>query len=143
MKWLLNNLLNDHIVLSDVQRAKVHKRVAELNAMRPWSNLIGLIPGLLPLLMIPVWMRWARFWSVPWRFAFELAFALCSVALVFWIIRRRYQRHAYRAVRELGFDICPRCGYTLRGLGDDVQHCPECGSEREVVSTSPAEHHSH
>jgi hypothetical protein len=36
-----------------------------------------------------------------------------------------------RALRDMGYDICEGCGYWLRGLGDDVQHCPECGAARE------------
>jgi hypothetical protein len=44
-----------------------------------------------------------------------------------------------------GFDICIECGYWLRGLGDDVKECPECGAKREampvntVAANPPAE----
>ncbi len=40
--------------------------------------------------------------------------------------------HYYR-IRLEGFDICVKCGYWLRGLGEDVSNCPECGAKREAM----------
>ena len=37
---------------------------------------------------------------------------------------------AVPTARELGYDVCRRCGYWLRGLSDTVERCPECGHER-------------
>lgn len=39
-----------------------------------------------------------------------------------------------RELRARGYDICIQCGYWLRGLGDDVTNCPECGTARESSS---------
>jgi hypothetical protein len=36
-----------------------------------------------------------------------------------------------RELRARGYDICIQCGYWLRGLGDEVKNCPECGAERD------------
>ncbi len=39
----------------------------------------------------------------------------------------------YHRIRLEGFDICLKCGYWLRGLGDEVTNCPECGAKREPM----------
>jgi rubrerythrin len=44
------------------------------------------------------------------------------------------RREHYHRIRLEGFDVCTRCGYWLRGLGDDVRQCPECGAEREAMT---------
>lgn len=52
--------------------------------------------------------------------------------LVFWIIRQvSVAPLGRRLIRERGIDVCLRCGYWLRGLGEDVTKCPECGWRRE------------
>lgn len=45
-----------------------------------------------------------------------------------WIVEAR------QAVRDLGRDVCVRCGYWLRGLADEVSVCPECGTDREPMA---------
>ena len=47
--------------------------------------------------------------------------------------RFRFAPCVYRATRSHGHDVCRKCGYWLRGLGDNVKRCPECGAEREVL----------
>ena len=47
-----------------------------------------------------------------------------------------YASSVYKSLREFGFDVCPRCGYWLRGLGEGVKHCPECGAAREALKES-------
>jgi hypothetical protein len=39
-----------------------------------------------------------------------------------------------RALRERGHDVCPDCGYLLRGLGKEIVRCPECGWVREEIA---------
>jgi hypothetical protein len=29
--------------------------------------------------------------------------------------------------------MCLECGYWLRGLTDDIEHCPECGTPRPLA----------
>lgn len=57
--------------------------------------------------------------------------AMYLVALV--LGRRAWIVEARRAVRDTGREVCVRCGYWLRGLGDEVRVCPECGTEREAM----------
>ena len=42
----------------------------------------------------------------------------------------RFAPHYRLAVRQLGYDVCVRCGYWLRGLDKSIKECPECGFER-------------
>lgn len=39
----------------------------------------------------------------------------------------------YHRIRLEGFDVCLKCGYWLRGLGDEITNCPECGAKREAM----------
>ena len=45
----------------------------------------------------------------------------------------------YHRIRLEGFDICLKCGYWLRGLGDEITNCPECGTKREPMPGAEAE----
>jgi hypothetical protein len=51
--------------------------------------------------------------------------------------RWRFAPCVWRALRARGHDVCPKCGYWLRDLPDDVHHCPECGAQRRSVPESP------
>ncbi len=44
--------------------------------------------------------------------------------------RFRFAPCVYQAMRRRGHDVCPRCGYWLKGLSEDVERCPECGADR-------------
>lgn len=48
-----------------------------------------------------------------------------------WVVEAR------QAVRDIGREVCVHCGYWLRGLGDDVTACPECGTKREPMPPKP------
>ena len=50
-----------------------------------------------------------------------------------YYFKQRLGPTVWSALRELGYDVCTHCGYWLRGLGDDVKQCPECGSARTIV----------
>ncbi len=53
-----------------------------------------------------------------------------------WILlalvgRFSWKPRVYIALRQLGYDVCRRCGYWLRGLSDAEDRCPECGHTRQ------------
>ncbi|UCD75798.1 MAG: hypothetical protein JSV91_02550 [Phycisphaerales bacterium] len=62
---------------------------------------------------------------------------LCFIAGGAILQRYRFAPCVYRAIRDRGFDVCLKCGYWLRGLGDEVKLCPECGAERELPPDPP------
>jgi hypothetical protein len=45
--------------------------------------------------------------------------------------RSMYVKPIRMVMREKGYDLCLECGYNLRGLGGEIQRCPECGALRE------------
>jgi hypothetical protein len=49
------------------------------------------------------------------------------------------RRTTFQCLRQLGYDLCSVCGYWLRGLGDDVKKCPECGAHREPMPAKATE----
>lgn len=55
-----------------------------------------------------------------------------------WLLRSR-RRELRRAMLRYGFELCAECGYWLKGLGDDVKRCPECGAPRETSPSRVAE----
>ncbi len=61
-------------------------------------------------------------------------FVLCFVVGGAILQRSRFAPCVYQATRRLGHDVCLKCGYWLRGLGDDIARCPECGTERQAGS---------
>jgi hypothetical protein len=50
-----------------------------------------------------------------------------------WLRHQRFKPWINTALRELGHDVCLRCGYLLRKLPDNVDRCPECGVERSTL----------
>jgi hypothetical protein len=80
-------------------------------------------------------LEWVTFTTAPMLFG--------GVLTLNWLFTRlRATPFIYRALREAGYDVCLRCGYWLRGLGDDVTVCPECGAQREPMPAAPAEQRS-
>lgn len=71
------------------------------------------------------------------RSAQRWAFAVVSL-LVWpysaWAYRTLYIKPVRRAMRDHRYDLCVACGYDLRGLGDKVERCSECGAKREAIS---------
>ena len=67
-----------------------------------------------------------------------LSAAAASTSSILWIhwYMRRNKRRFREAMRRRGFELCPECGYWLKGLGDDSTRCPECGSPRTEMPTA-------
>ena len=63
---------------------------------------------------------------------------LCFVAGGAVLQRFRFAPCVYRATRRHGHDVCPKCGYWLKGLSEDTQRCPECGARREPMPSTSA-----
>jgi hypothetical protein len=60
-------------------------------------------------------------------------FVVCFVLGGAVLQRLRFAPCVYQAIRQHGCDVCGKCGYWLKGLGEDVTRCPECGAPREAI----------
>jgi hypothetical protein len=93
------------------------------------------IPAAVAGLAVMFWL--SKMLGAQGGFLAELAVLIVMVVVMlaasFGLWRSTYAHAIYRSIREYGFDVCPLCGYWLRGLGEDVKHCPECGSAREFL----------
>ena len=57
--------------------------------------------------------------------------AFAAAIAMRWSLRRLNRREIRLAMQTLGYELCTQCGYWLKGLGEDVGACPECGKRRE------------
>jgi len=60
-------------------------------------------------------------------------FVVCFVVGGAVLQRCRFAPCVYRATRRHGYDVCPNCGYWLKGLGESTDSCPECGTQRQPM----------
>ena len=82
--------------------------------------IVGVVNGVVGLIRpgIPTWVFVAI--AVPLGLATSIAWVN-----LFWY---RHKRQLRAAMRRHGFELCNECGYWLKGLPDDADRCPECGS---------------
>ncbi|UCD74912.1 MAG: hypothetical protein JSV91_14135 [Phycisphaerales bacterium] len=59
-------------------------------------------------------------------------------AVYFHLMRLFVRREIRQAMARRGFELCPGCGYWLKGLGVDSPRCPECGWKREEADSADA-----
>ncbi len=45
-----------------------------------------------------------------------------------WVYKHLYVKAMRRAIAEAGGALCVECGYDLKGLGEGIERCPECGN---------------
>ena len=83
---------------------------------------------------VELWVSYGKVWSVPHAAIFFLALAL---PLYRSVARRRLRARERRNQHLRSLDLCPSCGYNLRGNVSGV--CPECGTptgpREEVLPT--------
>jgi hypothetical protein len=53
--------------------------------------------------------------------------------LAFPLLNRLTYRPLLAALRERGYNLCPKCGYHWDGLPGSIIHCPECGEIAEII----------
>ncbi len=87
--------------------------------------------------MIPA-QAFILFWLFAWPAQLQSlppAVELPAVVVLWWVwMCLAYgwlcRKEVFYWIRQEGFDVCRQCGYWLRELPDDVEHCPECGGQR-------------
>ena len=144
IKWWSLGILGEGITLSREQRRTVSRRAIVDFLRHPLRVAAFFGVQMVPvLIMVVVWQNAVPLLIGPTgpvnHFMFMLiavlAFLVWQVAQMvttLWVLRNIYGPHLRRAMRDVGWEVCIKCGYSLRGL-EDVKRCPECGAKREPM----------
>jgi hypothetical protein len=140
IRWLWGNYIEPEWKLSREHARQVHRIVRKRHVRQ--LHLIGLVLAwwaivlaAVKLLHMPV-SNWIGAMGIGYPFSWlagMAAIVLPAIVVAAWTFRWVYTRPVRMAMRELGYDVCPGCGYWLHGLNDDVKRCPECGAQREAM----------
>ena len=139
LRWLLGNFTDPQYKLSrrDQHRLSMaaHKKYLSWRRFWGYSVVVIAVPfGLAFVYGIPAVLDWlglsGRRSAQSWAFAI---LSFLSWPYSAWVYRTLYVKPVRRVMRDHGYDLCIACGYDLRGLGDKVERCPECGSWREAM----------
>lgn len=122
----------------DADPRLIEEAAAEANSLvrlpilkhRP--NLAMTLAAVVAIILIAEGMR--RLDSSVWAAVPALIVLFVAFATVFSVTTRGARVRRFRAaLNRSGVFVCMTCGYLLRGLDDDVKHCPECGTPREAM----------
>ena len=143
IKWWSLGMLGDGITLSREQRRTVNRR-AFVDFLRHPLRVaaffgVQMVPVLLltvvgqnaaPLLIGPTGP--VNHFMLIVNLAL-LAYFVAQMVTALWVCRNLYGPHLRRAMRDVGWEVCFKCGYSLREL-ENVKRCPECGAKREPIA---------
>src|SRR5262245_30256582 len=138
LRWLWGNFADPEFNLTRKQQREVtwlaHRKYLSGRKLTIWTVAMGLGGwALLGLGFKPLALLLGEFgMPYPWL-ASGVAFCLVVSALAAIAYRSLYRRPVYRAMRDLGYDLCLSCGYRLQGLDEAVEQCPECGEPRTLI----------
>jgi hypothetical protein len=145
LHWLFGQPLDVEQKLNPVQRRALSRLAIARFVRSPGPFALYLLTGFGPALaLLAVWVVFREEFrrtivtgatqvtitsGAAWVLPLCVALAVIGqvVALRVW-----YAPNLRRCAREIGLDLCPACGYRLRGLAAGYR-CPECGAE----SSSP------
>lgn len=145
LRWLVFDYVDPALELSAEQRQRVRLRglfnppmIGDPGFRPPKSARVSWL-ALLVATLTPaagmmlgfgaffLFFKGSNLWGIPVMFAVQIISTWLLLALVG---KYTWKPLVCAELREMGYDVCPRCGYWLRGLNDDVQQCPECGEAR-------------
>ncbi len=143
MSWIWPEYINRDLPLTRQERKAIHRDAWKLWQANKWNIVTyAALPAFYLLTMSfisDVGGRLATFLGVGglahklFRAAAPFALlVICFVGGGAVLQRFRFAPCVYRAARQRGHDVCPKCGYWLKGLGADTQRCPECGCVRRL-----------
>ncbi|MHC4767432.1 MAG: hypothetical protein ACYTEI_01815 [Planctomycetota bacterium] len=133
--------MDPHLSLTRQQRKEVHREAWRRWAANKWNLVLYLLLPVAYLLGLGVtrdaagtvaWLLGAGGLLVGMSRALGMLLwaVLCFVVGGAVIQRYRFAPLVYAALRRHGYDVCPKCGYWLKGLKDETR-CPECGAQRQ------------
>jgi hypothetical protein len=136
LRWLSFDYIDPELELTNAQRREVTRLAIErYHAASPTK-------AFMPLTMVAA----AAFFALNLFGASDAVIVgvLCGAVflgfvgtMVFW--RRVYAPATWASLRDIDFDVCPHCGYWLRGLSLEMGQCPECGAARTPLPNCTAE----
>ena len=149
-RWLIYDTTDPQWELTPAQRAKIRKLVDQKHkAESGWRSrpkAIMWVLGSIGLFMIFLGPRIlidlaaANGLNIPRILGSVLAFVLSAILAHIMLAaawrRLTAEKTRYAAI-DIGIDICLGCGYMLKGLPEDRDRCPECGTpfESKIVSS--------
>ncbi len=142
LRWLILDYVPPDIKLTPRQRRDLRRKTKDADAYISWQDkLFGFLVSL-PLILGWITFLFLTALAIPRNIALGIPLKGAVFPLVvagIWVILTGLRwlsarRATFAALREMGYDVCLKCGYWLRGLGDEVKRCPECGWRREVAS---------
>jgi hypothetical protein len=147
MSLLWPDYVNRDLQLNPEQRREIHRRAWKLWGAKRWNVVLHVALCLVCLLallnaadfggQVAAWVGLGGFAWKACRAASLLVVIAGSAVFVRAVLARyRFAPCVYRATRQLGYDVCGKCGYWLKGLNADITRCPECGAEREPLPDS-------
>ncbi len=144
MSWIWPTYVDRELPLTKEQRKAIHRDAWRLWMRNRWNFLIYLTLPISYVFVLPVardlmgrLASWAGVGGMGYKSV--RAFTIFAITIAFFVLggavfqRFRFAPLVYRVTRRHGHDVCPKCGYWLRGLNDDVKRCPECGQERSAA----------
>lgn len=138
-QWMIQRYTSAHIALSRDELRRLEQRCNEIVAVHRFRMLsitvLAVVTTVLVVILFPRMIGtaigaatgWPERWCIAGS-AIILAVAMASGWM--FIFTQVYVRPLRSALREFGHEVCLRCGYSLRGLPDTTDRCPECGLQR-------------
>ncbi len=112
--------------LRDADETGAPRRLLPLSLLVVVAIATGVATGVTGYMLT----RFAKGLPKGWYIAICIGVGI-GVSVVCSRLHWRSQRRQLRAaMRRHGFDLCTRCGYWLKGLGEEQTRCPECGAPR-------------
>ncbi len=147
MSWIWPEYINRELSLTRQERKAIHRDAWKLWLANKWNVVLYLALPAFYLLTVSfasgVSGRVATFIGVGglihklFRAGAPFAlFVICFFVGGAVLQRSRFAPCIHRATRQHGHDVCPKCGYWLKGLGAEIHRCPECGCAWRLTETA-------
>lgn len=152
LRWLWFDHIPHGVDLTPQERAELKRTSRHLQSAHPSTShkhgslitaVIGwsILESLVLLVAIFYFMPMMRSGTMQ---AVGIVGLLLVICVPFWIMialafNRSHATFVRQALNDMGHPVCMKCGYVLKGLGDLVHRCPECGEQRVKMPVNQPE----
>jgi len=134
IRWLWFDYIPPELALTPAQRREARKRARHIVRWHGAPMMTVLLCVTLFILVggIVIWQLLLPPGSSAAGIA---AAALLGFFTAHWwclalLSRKHFAPAMHRALSEMGYEVCWKCGYLLIGLDTDQPRCPECGAQQ-------------